>query len=1029
VAEYNGENLEIKKIEGTDVYLDGHTKAVDAVDLNPVDPNTKMKPMEFDLARNRIKVANETTIGDVLDGMVSRKEISPDRIDLVKSIIARHPGIESVTVLKTTAKMVDATQAAMVSGGVDPARANEFFTAGEHQKVNIGDGIAKMVVSLHQGADAKTVLHEWAHSLYEVLPQYDQLYVRRVLKPLKPLVRWDHREGNEDLVTRNALRRGAYEPVPGGLKAMVNRFKESIGTMFNGLKDAQGKRVPIRIREMAEEFRTGTSRYSRAGLYGQGVSQRRLYDSIDDSESDRNVWLFKNALFVNDMVRKSIPDKGERQLLPFLIERTLPGAAELDRLPNVKTALEKLTPERKAELEKYARTTWKNHMDELHSYMMENLPVKKSDRIGYLQDYVTHMWKFDNEAQKDAYVSKLSTYNRFKLERSINTLADGLKDGLTPRFTDAAHIAEVYGRTVINATATRNMIDSFRNFKDLNGEYIIKKAAAAPRDWTYIDNPILQKSIFEGPIKVNPEYAKEINLMLKPRIEGKWIARYETMNAVQKAAQLGLSLFHMATLAEHALMVNPAILWRGIKGGKNYIFDHPEASRDAIGDGLKVEGSSDVFRPQIDKMIEKVVETTNLGKYQPLNPLKWAQKFKEVNDSFLWDTMHTNYKLMAYEHLKGQELKRVGDVSAEQKTLIGKDVARYVNDLFGGQAFHALMINPRLQQGLQAAMLSPDWTFSVTRTLGAIGGLGATIDPGFRQRMALKSTLPKAFMYLYVPLNLMNYAVSKYDDAKQRNVSWADGKGHFMWENNLGNALRVQMGRDSAGAINYFRPWKIIEEGHDWIYDPRSGEYSFLSAASYNAGRKAAPNLQWIAQFFTDKSLAGFENKDLKNTTGWARNKGMVKMTAGQISPFSIQAIGDSTKDFTPMNFMYPVSRGTTEGKADNMFQRAIKNGDEKMITRIMDEVAQNQGDPMKAFKMALSRVQANTIADMKKQVKAGRDVNEDNLTPEQSMKLKRVRQQIQKAQMVAARYRENPAPFQKVALAKYDKYTDDSEE
>jgi hypothetical protein len=102
--------------------------------------------------------------------------------------------------------------------------------------------------------------------------------------------------------------------------------------------------------------------------------------------------------------------------------------------------------------------------------------------IDYIDNYVTHIWKETPQQVEKAYKSFKTTL-KYAHERKYPTYDEGLKMGLTPKFTNPAQIVNEYVTRLHKVVAN---VEMFKELQD-NGLLISGKKAAGNPDFVRID--------------------------------------------------------------------------------------------------------------------------------------------------------------------------------------------------------------------------------------------------------------------------------------------------------------------------------------------------------------------------------------------------------------------------------------------------------------------------------------------------------------------------------------------------------------
>ena len=292
--------------------------------------------------------------------------------------------------------------------------------------------------------------------------------------------------------------------------------------------------------------------------------------------------------------------------------------------------------------------------------------------------------------------------------------------------------------------------------------------------------------------------------------------------------------------------------------------------------------------------------------------------------------------------------------------VIGEEVAQFVNDTFGGQAWDILAKSPQWQQFSRFILLSPDWVLSTMRQAVSPFGVGATSKAGQEIRKELgKDFWRRALVYFGGAMNMLNYAYTKAHT----------GQGKFMWENTPGKETYLFSGHNADGTERYVRWGKQFRELSEFMMKPFEV-----------AGRKIAPWIRALKnQFFPDTQ---WQKEIIDNEVFWktvydkpeqflkslgketlARGKQILKDT----TPYSISNI-QRTGELNPLSFALPISKGMTPYQARKLFKMAIITKDEKLLNRVKLGALANELDPEPLLKQTIAQFKTEVTYENKKE-------------------------------------------------------------
>jgi hypothetical protein len=321
----------------------------------------------------------------------------------------------------------------------------------------------------------------------------------------------------------------------------------------------------------------------------------------------------------------------------------------------------------------------------------------------------------------------------------------------------------------------------------------------------------------------------------------------------------------------------------------------------------------------------------------------------------LWDYLHDNFKLYAYESLvsryKGSEIE-----------IYKSEMAQLVNDTFGGQNWDTLMISPKTKQVLTWFLLSPDWTISTVRQALAPTGMGSSTKTPEGRKLRAKvgrRFWVKAMLYYGFLMNMLNSLYRKKD--MEDNPQYYPDKDEYgfwdytMFGNTIGQQTRLFTGRNDDGTESYLRWGKQFREFPELFFDETG--FNFPQATFKRLGAKAAPLFQTISQIFTGKSPSGFENYDLKGKRKLDWVVGVGKTLLRTPLPFSTQAALRKDKKWNPSNLFAPSGKGMTKRRASDLMEIAIGRGDDEYLRQVLIGCYRNNLDGYGVFKNTLQRI------------------------------------------------------------------------
>lgn len=767
--------------------------------------------------------------------------------------------------------------------------------------------------------------------------------------------------------TFGALTAGTEDPEKIAKRAATTgTFFAAIPLALRGMRvggQKTWKLIPAPIRKKAEGI-AGKIGHSVGLAVKQNVQAyqlvRRRYQQIWQEK-------IKSSVFRKELLQKITPE--EDVLLPFIREKALPKGVIL----NAGT---------KAKLEPIAKEVG-NYLDDAHKFITENY----GNDVNFVKDYIPHIWDIPKNRQKDV-VNWFVTRNPHLKKRRIDTIKAGIeKFGLKPKYEKMSDVLKVYDEYRIKCVANVKFVNDLVKLQDTMGVKLVQRVDKAPANWTKIDHPVLAKGIYRGavkegkipiiqkiPVAVHPDIADSVKTVLGKGWDKQTTSEFlgnamrvgNKVNAFGKYMNLSLSLFHHVALAETAIasgigpkavrrfasdigktIIHPVKTWRAIKNRDYGAFRNLPLTKDAVSHGLQIGAIPDVQRNIIERSLLSMEQGLKrrgaIGKAIGL-PVGVVRRGVELWNRALWDYYHTELKLMGYEKMVADSLKKYPQLPA---TAVKQEAAQFVNDTFGGQAWDLLLKSPKWRQSMHWLLLSPDWTLSTIRQALSPFGVGATSAITKRLREDLGTEFwKKAIVYFWGGLNLLNYGMTKAHT----------GEGRYMWQNAPGMETKLFVGYNPDGTEAYLRWGKQFRELPEFFIDPIQ---KFKG--------KASPVLRQIfAQVFPHP----YFQKEIYGKKFVESAPGRVKELKSYVLPYSLQNIVRRGGAFSPLNlftFAMPVSRGMTPFRTVELFKNAIEREDVTEVKRIRDAALRNNLDAQTLFKQAKASIKRDITFGAKK--------------------------------------------------------------
>jgi len=819
--------------------------------------------------------------------------------------------------------------------------------------------------------------HEMAHFAEEIIDPKDKASYFDVPE----IMNYRGRNINEKLA--NMIQDGKLPEIV--LKKYPQLYKEG-GGLGAGLGAQLGK-----ILKSEEELAAQTGF---AVLPGRDIINAKIKvpetakKKYEEMVSEIQVREFDSDKAINEVQQQL--NKKEREVATFVREKTdIPE--ELNR-PDLEKIIK--DPKLKTKISKVADEVGK-HFHEGWKYMQENLPDMSAEEV---ENYVTHVWDIPKAKISEA-VNWFATRNPFLKKRFFKTYEAGIKKGYKPKTLDITDLMRIHDRYMIRTTEHVKFIEALKKMQDEAGIKLIQRADKAPADWISIDHPVLRRAIYlpgkKGKpamlAKINVKYHPDLDPMMQAVFGKRWKGRglgaellkgYEYFNALLKKSQLSISLFHHMALSETAVAtigpmktlqispLNAAALYRALVKGKYDIYGSKyEVAREGIKLGLQIGAITDIQRNKIQQLLQNLENDVGKISKTLALPVKGLRKANELWDKALWDYLHNNLKAYGYEAISQRMIKSLKNPTTEQIVDAKKEAAQFINDTFGGQNWERMMTNPKTLQMAQWALLSPDWTLSTIKQALAPTGVGAIANRGLRIKAGVRFWATAGF-YFGVGINMLNFALTKADDAEEREKPFKEGRGKFLWENNPGHKTHLFAGRYDDGSKRYVRWGKQFRELFELFYDVHAGEFSPLTATLKRLGSKTSPMLQQASVIFTGKTPSGFKVSKLNEETGWKWIGALTTHIIKSPLPFAFANTLNETKEFKVTDLAFPSSKGMTYYKTKKMFKKAIVKKRQNFVREIFKAATENNLDSYSILKDALRELKREASSELDREVR-----------------------------------------------------------
>ena len=732
---------------------------------------------------------------------------------------------------------------------------------------------------------------------------------------------------------------------------------------------------------MVEEIGTAISKVELKKIWKESNKMvRQVGAKMFNLVKERAVNISKAQLQSDKFIVREVENKlklKEREAIPFLIQ----GITD----PNV---LKKIGRGDLIDLVNKPTKTMKEVSDKVSKYYDEAFAFLRREwgEVKFRENYVTQVWDIPKHKVRST-VSSFQTHNPFTKKRTIPTLEEGIKLGLTPKTLDIAKLLRIYDSAKINSAFNFKFAKELSELTGTDGNKLIMRRDKAPQDWITSDHPALRRAmaisktkdgkpvLIMSDAKYHPMIATEMDLVFGEGyslfVKGvDVIGVYEGINAIAKKGQLSLSLFHHLALTEAAFssgvgikamkLWNPFKVWRAVKNKNFEIFDRMELATDAIRHKVTFTALEEVKQALIQRALETAeFKTRNVrvvGK-----AAKGTRIANELWDRALWDYYHNTLKLYAYEANVAQALgkarkikmKKKGKELTEAEVEAIKDaMGEFVNDSFGGQNWQLQKVlgQKKINQMLHWSFLSPDWTISVLKQTAApvTAVVRLAKAKNMAEVMAAKALAKrsaafwiKAGIYFNIITQAVNY----------RNTEKAFGEGKFTWQNDPGHEFNMfwRVGEDDTK--EYLRWGKQFREVGEGMLDPLK-----------KFGSKLSPLVREAITQVTGMAPGGSFPASFADIPFWESLPKRVGHFAILPVPFSLRShINNSPKNFM---FSLPTSKGMTPYKTRELFRKALTSFIDKHETDNIDAVGVADKARRRLFRIYISALENSLDAE-----------------------------------------------------------------
>ena len=471
----------------------------------------------------------------------------------------------------------------------------------------------------------------------------------------------------------------------------------------------------------------------------------------------------------------------------------------------------------------------KEHFKEMLEVLNDSPHVKNIAPREFLEQiYVPHFYEGKVKEALDSVLKqkRFSTSNPLANMRKYATFNDALREaGLVPKYRNINDLLNHYDNLMIRVLSNSELAGEINKLEMKLGRKLIarpnnkalyKKARA--EGWVEFSDPYLRRRVV-GKQDGKPIFAtSEANALVHPDIatslqgiftkdayrpESMVAGAVDAYNDAVRQWKVSISpMFHLGALSESLLGA------QGIGGVKKLVKDwdvilsDPVFNEFAAESGLKFGIPTDTARKGSKVLFDKTLTQIELEAGKKGLVAKGARKGLQklqVGSNILFDDIHPRMKMITFNDYMLQAERRAVKkgiaLTPEWRKQAGREVARIVNDQFGGQMWELMNVfsNPENLKIGRRLIGYLDWTMSSLRQMGAmfddipkmLSGEGTSLRGSLARKynaryVAYITTLSQ--MHSYLNTGLTN---RKDKDGKPipNSIYWDYDKAHSTFEN------------------------------------------------------------------------------------------------------------------------------------------------------------------------------------------------------------------------------------------------------
>ena len=631
--------------------------------------------------------------------------------------------------------------------------------------------------------------------------------------------------------------------------------------------------------------------------------------------------------------------------------------------------------------QKEATKEVKKHFAEMLKILNDSPYVKDINPREFLEQiYVPHFYEGKTDVLYKVLDKKpFSTSNPLANMRKYNTFNIALREaGFVPKYRNIIDLLNHYDALMIRVLTNSELVGQIKEIENEMGERLIARPnnkklykQARADGWVEFTDPFLRRRVVGTGKNDKPIFAtSEANALVHPDLaeslegifskeaykpENLLMRAYDWYNDQVRAFRVKwLPAFHMGALSESFSGAAGLKGWKKLTTEWDKVFLDHELNEFAAESGLKFGIPTDTAKKGRGALFAKTLSKIELLGGKKGSTAKNTRKFfekLEVGSDFMFNELHPRMKMITFNdylaYAERRALKKGIPMTPEWRKLAGREIAKIVNDQFGGQAFEVMRVfgNPDNVKIARRSISYVDWTLSALRQMSAIFTDIPQMITG--QGRSLRGDLARRYNLRYLAITIafsqfMSYLNTGLKNNKDENgkdipnsVTWDYDKAHSTFENKdpkhsgyLSQAFHFQLpdikfevagiemnpGRDAKGRRRYSHAGKQFLEVPRWFSD--------FEQQLYN---KSTPAIQFILPFMTGSTPGEGEWKPRgvwkgggtvpwDGTDPWTIERSYSKAKffgEKSLTHFGIKAFIDNP-DASPFVFFntFPVSKG-----------------------------------------------------------------------------------------------------------------------